>query len=1095
MIKPLHRILSVFGLFLSFLAAEAWAQHAEQRQGGSGSNGALSSPTIIELYEGSSGQEINEQISFLVDTDGVLGVDDLRPQDFTPHRNGVLNFGFTTDVIWVRLDVKTPPLGAEWVLVVEHPILDRVDLFMPRVDGGFTSVAAGDFLQKSERDLKSRPIAFELEFGNQDITTFFLRIDSGSSVLLPMTISERRQYISSFAYAEVVMGLFFGALVIMALYNTAMFVSLRDPNYLVYALAVLATALFQATLSGHFPFYIFPDTPQISNPVSLFSLVMVIVTGLGFSILFLESWKNLPVMHWLLVGVIGLGLFLPILYLFAGYSTAIRIGAILSVVSGIVALVAGLVALQKNVYAANFYVIARTGFCIGASVTAARQLGLLPDMLLTEHAMRIGSLLEVVLLAFALSDRYNLLRLAKEAAERQTADELRHLDNLKNEILANTSHELRTPLQGIIGVAESMLDGATGKLTDVARHNLALIVSSGRRLSRLVDDILDFSRLKNHELRLNSGPVDLYVSADVSLTLIAPLVNQDKVNLINSIPHDLPPVFADEARVQQVFGNLIGNAVKFTESGTIEVSAQQVGDLIEVAVKDSGIGIDPGNLTRIFETFEQGDGTAEREHGGTGLGLSITKQLVEIQGGDIRAESKLGEGSTFFFILPVSTQEKQEQEQGKRTADTLLPDERRAEAAILPPEQTAGEQQAGQARILVVDDEPVNQQVLANHLSLANFTAVQAMDGQEALDLIEAGPAFDLVLLDVMMPHMSGYEVCRIIRETYQPNQLPVIMVTAKSRDEDLVTGLTMGANDYLAKPVAKQVLLARIMTHLNLLRINSAYANFVPYEFLENLGKESILDVSLGDNVELELSILWSDIRSFSTLFEQFNPGEAFDFINEYFGRMAPVIRKYDGFINSFIGDAMLGLFVNSAQSAVDAAIASVDELRAYNEERDKRGEPPIAAGIAVHFGTVRMGVVGELKRRQNEVFSDAVNAASRLEGLTKVYGTRVMISSEVKNKLPADAYSLRRLDMTGVKGRENKMEIFEILDCALHRQEKEASREVFETGVSHMLSERWAEAVQCFDKVLAENAEDQAARYHHGRCVAKLQSSPHQD
>jgi signal transduction histidine kinase len=166
--------------------------------------------------------------------------------------------------------------------------------------------------------------------------------------------------------------------------------------------------------------------------------------------------------------------------------------------------------------------------------------------------MRLGGLLETVLLAFALRDRYNLLRAEKEAAQRQVADELRRLDRLKDEILANTSHELRTPLQGIIGLSESMLDGAAGALSQGVRRNLSMMVSSGQRLGRLVDDILDFSRLKTRELRLVMKAVDLRVAIDVVVTLMQPLIRGRPIQVVNDVGAATPPVLADEATILSV---------------------------------------------------------------------------------------------------------------------------------------------------------------------------------------------------------------------------------------------------------------------------------------------------------------------------------------------------------------------------------------------------------------------------------------------------------------------------------------------------------------------------------------------------------------
>jgi DNA-binding response OmpR family regulator len=178
-----------------------------------------------------------------------------------------------------------------------------------------------------------------------------------------------------------------------------------------------------------------------------------------------------------------------------------------------------------------------------------------------------------------------------------------------------------------------------------------------------------------------------------------------------------------------------------------------------------------------------------------------------------------------------------------------------------------------QFKILIVDDEPVNIQVLINHLSLQNYSLTQASNGTEALAAIEQGFKPDLILLDVMMPRMTGYEACQKIREKFPANEVPILMLTAKNQVNDLVEGLSVGANDYLTKPISKTELLARIKTHLRLSNINIASGRFVPHKFLQLLNKESIIDVALGDNVQQEMSIVFSDIRDFTTLSESMTP------------------------------------------------------------------------------------------------------------------------------------------------------------------------------------------------------------------------------
>jgi len=433
--------------------------------------------------------------------------------------------------------------------------------------------------------------------------------------------------------------------------------------------------------------------------------------------------------------------------------------------------------------------------------------------------------------------------------ERMISAQLRQVDRLKNEFLANTSHELRTPLFGMTGLAESLVDGARGELPHDVEDDLNMIVSSGRRLGSLVDDILDFSRLQDRDLQLQLRSLNLHSLVELVVVLSRPLAEGKEVELLNAVPRDLDMVLGDENRVQQILLNLIGNAIKFTDRGTVAISARRSGDFVVVDVEDSGIGISPEQIARIFEPFEQADASASRVFGGTGLGLAITRDLVQFHGGTLTADSVVGEGSRFRFTLPAVS----EAEDGSDVS--ILSDDSprigaEVDRQILPPPAAGsiagravsalpmGEadeptraplgqtESPSQHKILVVDDEPVVRQVLLNQLSSEGYEVIEAKDGPEALRRLD--DELDLVLLDIMMPRMSGFEVCDSIRQRYSIEQLPVIYLSAKNQVEDLLNGFASGANDYVAKPVAKDELIARVKTHLELRDLNSKMESLV---------------------------------------------------------------------------------------------------------------------------------------------------------------------------------------------------------------------------------------------------------------------------
>ena len=451
-----------------------------------------------------------------------------------------------------------------------------------------------------------------------------------------------------------------------------------------------------------------------------------------------------------------------------------------------------------------------------------------------DSKLKIQGTKELTRLAYSFNEMTTQLQNSFATLKKQNArmkslnDSLKQLDRLKDEFLANTSHELRTPLNGIIGIAESLLDGISGQLPVAARSNLITIVNSGRRLNNLVNDILDFSKLKYHDIQLQIQSIGVKECAEIVISSCQTLVNNKNLKLIDNLPKNLPAVLADEDRLQQILYNLIGNAIKFTESGKIEITASVQNNYLAISVTDTGIGIEASKQKTIFESFAQADGTTARIYGGTGLGLAITKKLVELHGGQISVNSKLGCGSSFTFTLPLSNSNSQARQYTpvfNRNLSLLIEENLAWKNELLPieinPEKSLSTNNNSNStwHILIVDDDPVNRQVLYNFLRLQNYRISSASSGAEALKKLKNNPLPDLILLDVMMPKMTGLEVSKIIRQDWPIDSLPILFISAKNRMSDRLVGLEVLANDYLTKPVAKNELLARIKTHLNLLQ------------------------------------------------------------------------------------------------------------------------------------------------------------------------------------------------------------------------------------------------------------------------------------
>ncbi len=235
-------------------------------------------------------------------------------------------------------------------------------------------------------------------------------------------------------------------------------------------------------------------------------------------------------------------------------------------------------------------------------------------------------------------------------------DELTHLDQLKSDFMATMSHELRTPLTSIIGYSDMLLSGMTGELNEKQSTFIDSILKGGESLLNLINDVLDLTKIEAGRLELNREPVDLRAALLGVLPVVKPRAQDKRIRISTFLPTDLPPVLADPGKLNQVLLNLITNGIKYThENGSVSVEARTSGEMVEIWVNDTGIGIAKEDQVKVFQRFTQIDSSATRSQGGTGLGLAIVKELVEMHGGSIRVQSKLGKGSSFVFTMPISS--------------------------------------------------------------------------------------------------------------------------------------------------------------------------------------------------------------------------------------------------------------------------------------------------------------------------------------------------------------------------------------------------------------------------------------------------------
>lgn len=400
----------------------------------------------------------------------------------------------------------------------------------------------------------------------------------------------------------------------------------------------------------------------------------------------------------------------------------------------------------------------------------------------------------------ALSHQGSSLELAEQKIIREQGKR-EASEKAKQIFLVNISHEIRTPMNGVLGFAklleESLVD-------EDHRESLQMIIKSADQLMAILNDILDFSRLESGDINFVKQPFELKDTVRSIYRLMEPAAMLKDLNFSYLIPEELPMVLSGDAvRLGQILLNLTSNAIKFTEHGEVRISLQLVENLeetviIEFRVKDTGIGIPNDKHQKVFDFFEQVTNDTSRRYAGTGLGLSIVKRLVELQGGKVFLDSIVGQGSDFYFRLPFG---KVSDEVSKETQHLLLK---------LP--ETVLETGKG-VRILVVEDNPINQLLVIKLLDKRGYETTVAENGSVALEEYRNGD-FDIILMDLQMPELDGYEATRIIRKMPgNKGDIPIVAMTAHTIKGELEKCADIGMNDYISKPFDSTELYQKIET------------------------------------------------------------------------------------------------------------------------------------------------------------------------------------------------------------------------------------------------------------------------------------------
>ncbi|MGE6578530.1 ATP-binding protein [Paenibacillus xylanexedens] len=789
----------------------------------------------------------------------------LEPKDFASERTGPVSY-VNVPESWGNYEISGHKLDntgfATYRLVVDLP---EQDIELGLLTTGITSahrlwingklVSESGIVGRTVKESSSYkvPALIRMEAG-QTQADIIIQVSNythrKAGLFGSLTIGEYNQLNQSMKYKMVSESMIIGCMLIMGLYHILLYALLRkNRESLYFGLICILLAMKNSSDSQ----YILSELiPGISGDTFLKIEYLGFLGSSPLALLFCysifpnEMTKRLRDIFWIP------GLLFTLFILFTPAQVYTKFALFMQAY----AILIGIVIIQNVVRAAMKKLAGAHWMLAGTIVffiTVVNDILMNNGIIQTGIYFSYGLLFLILCLSIIVSTKFSNAMKTNE----RLSSRLLELDRVKDEFLANTSHELRTPLNGIIGLTQSLLHSMDDRLEDNQRMHLNMIVSSGQRMSFLINDILDYALLKNNDVRLNRTKINLHQLVQVVLTVVKPLITGRDLLLHNRIDPHFPPIEADENRMQQILFNLVGNAIKYTPSGHIVIRAQIVQGDVEIQVEDTGIGIPEDKFSMIFNPFEKLEFI---DNTGTGLGLKITKQLVELHGGEIKVQSKVNQGSLFSFTIrqhkknvPAALPDKQNNESIQNGVSALrsVAEAKTASSHALNREvSSAKESEIQPYRVLIVDDEPVNLQVVIQQLAPLACVFEIANSGTEALARMNELQNFDLVITDMMMVGMSGYELCGLIRERYSLIELPILIMTASNRDDTITACFAAGANDYISKPIGRNELISRVRTLLLLKR--SAQELSLNAQQLEELNQQlSELNTNLEHRIQ----------------------------------------------------------------------------------------------------------------------------------------------------------------------------------------------------------------------------------------------------
>ncbi|MDD0968983.1 MULTISPECIES: hybrid sensor histidine kinase/response regulator [Pseudomonas] len=751
--------------------------------------------SAVEFDEFTQSLPLGRSLQVFEDPSGQASIADVRAQaaagNFKPHDKATLNAGYSRSAFWLKIDLHyrptNPSAQRSWLLELAYPPLDHLDLYLPDAAGDYRLVRqTGDALPFASREIRQNNYLFDLAFKADQQRTVYLRLSSEGSIQAPVTLWSSTAYLEDQPVRLYVLGIIYGVLLGMLVYNLFIYLSVRDTSYLYYIFYIASFGLYQLSVNGAAVEYFWPDNPWWANAATPFFIGCAGLFGSQFARSFLQTRNHSRWLDRLLIALIVFGAVVIGLSLMTSYGLALRLATTLALTFTVVIFAAGILAWWRGLRVARYFIIAWSAFLIGGIVNTMMVLGLLPNVFLTMYASQIGSAIEVALLSLALADRINAMREQQaqtlfDAGQKLEVlnQQLAHSNKLKDEFLATLTHELRTPMNGVIGSLELM---QTVELDPELEQYQQTAAGSARDMMRMVNGILTLTELQAGKLKATPGSFSLRGVVEalrIQFDGNASSKSLDfKVDVLPTLPDRL---HGDSAKLAQCLECLLDNAIKFTRVGglALRVTGKPSTDnrlALSFAVIDTGIGFTDLGEATMYQRFFQLDGSMTREYGGLGVGLAICRQLVELLGGKLTHRSEPGSGSRFQLDVEFE-----------------LP-----EVEAVPAFSRDTVRAPQDCTVLLVDDNSVNQLVMRGMLLKLGFRVRTADHGAAALDCLQR-ERFDAVLIDCQLPPLDGASLCCQIRDLPGCAHLPVFMIALGADREHCASG---GSIDYLSKPV-----------------------------------------------------------------------------------------------------------------------------------------------------------------------------------------------------------------------------------------------------------------------------------------------------